>query len=107
MSTKRKKMLDQISDQELQLNIAAWAAFPDETEDMETGEHVDDYGYPAEARKGFKVGYRAAMLRFRAQNERAWRDGYYTGKRDYAGSIMAGEWIATPNPYSVVAGQDQ
>jgi hypothetical protein len=29
----------------------------------------------------------------------AWRDGYYTGKRDYAGSITGGMPISTPNPY--------
>jgi hypothetical protein len=28
-----------------------------------------------------------------------WRDGYYTGKRDYAGSVMGGMPIRTPNPY--------
>ena len=32
--------------------------------------------------------------------ERAWREGYYTGKRDYAGSIMGGMSISTPNPYA-------
>lgn len=30
---------------------------------------------------------------------RAWRHGYYTGKRDYAGSITGGLPITTPNPY--------
>jgi hypothetical protein len=29
----------------------------------------------------------------------AWRQGYYTGKRDYAGSIMGGQPLSTPNPY--------
>lgn len=32
--------------------------------------------------------------------ERAWREGYYTGKRDYAVSITGGQPISTPNPYS-------
>lgn len=32
--------------------------------------------------------------------EHAWRDGYFTGKRDYAGSITGGVSISTPNPYS-------
>lgn len=31
--------------------------------------------------------------------EQAWRSGYYTGKRDYAGSITGGIPISTPNPY--------
>jgi len=29
----------------------------------------------------------------------AWRDGYSTGKQDYAGSITGGLSISTPNPY--------
>ncbi|WRS29626.1 hypothetical protein U6G28_08870 [Actinomycetaceae bacterium MB13-C1-2] len=29
----------------------------------------------------------------------AWMSGYYTGKRDYAGSITGGIPISTPNPY--------
>lgn len=33
--------------------------------------------------------------------EKAWRDGYYTGKRDYVGSVTGGRSISTPNPYSV------
>lgn len=32
--------------------------------------------------------------------ERAWREGYYTGKRDYAGSVTGGVPISTPNPYT-------
>ena len=32
--------------------------------------------------------------------ERAWRDGYYAGKRDYAGSITGGLSISTPNPHA-------
>ena len=36
-----------------------------------------------------------------ADAERAWREGYYTGKRDYAGSVMGGMSISTPNPYSL------
>lgn len=32
--------------------------------------------------------------------ELAWREGYYTGKRDYAGSVMGGQAISTPNPYA-------
>ena len=32
--------------------------------------------------------------------EFVWRDGYFTGKRDYAGSITGGRPISTPNPYS-------
>lgn len=41
--------------------------------------------------------------------EKAWRDGYYTGKRDYAGSITGGVSISTANPHgplSVSAGGD-
>lgn len=37
--------------------------------------------------------------RLAAQVEQAWRDGYYTGKRDYACSITGGAPISTPNPY--------
>ncbi|HWV44633.1 MAG TPA: hypothetical protein VN039_01170, partial [Nitrospira sp.] len=33
----------------------------------------------------------------RESREQAWRDGYYTGKRDYAGSIMGGMPMSTPN----------
>lgn len=29
----------------------------------------------------------------------AWREGYYAGKRDYAGSITAGQPMSTQNPY--------
>lgn len=36
----------------------------------------------------------------------AWRSGYYTGKRDYAGSVMGGAPITTPNPYDVCEGCD-
>lgn len=32
--------------------------------------------------------------------EQAWRSGYYTGKRDYAGSVTGGMSISTPNPYT-------
>lgn len=35
-----------------------------------------------------------------AECEQAWREGYYTGKRDYAGSVMGGTPISTPNPYT-------
>lgn len=38
--------------------------------------------------------------------EQAWRDGYFAGKRDYAGSITGGVSISTPNPYSP-EGSDQ
>jgi len=41
--------------------------------------------------------------------ERAWREGYYTGKHDYAGSLMGGQSISTPNPYradTIEAGSD-
>ena len=31
--------------------------------------------------------------------ERVWREAYYTGKRDYAGSIMGGSSMSTDNPY--------
>ena len=32
----------------------------------------------------------------------AWRDGYYTGKRDYSASFTSGRSVSTPNPYAVV-----
>lgn len=35
-----------------------------------------------------------------AECEQAWCEGYYTGKRDYAGSVMGGTPISTPNPYT-------
>ena len=37
--------------------------------------------------------------RIKTAMERAWREGYYAGKRDYAGSITGGVPISTPNPY--------
>lgn len=40
----------------------------------------------------------SAELR-RSELANAWRQGYYSGKRDYAGSLMAGMPISTPNPF--------
>jgi len=37
--------------------------------------------------------------------ERAWCEGYYTGKHDYALSVASGDLISTPNPYSAVRGE--
>ena len=33
----------------------------------------------------------------------AWRDGYYTGKRDYGASFTCGRSVSTPNPYAGTA----
>lgn len=37
----------------------------------------------------------------RRAREWAWREGYHTGKRDYATSITSGRPISTPNPHQL------
>lgn len=49
----------------------------------------------------------ARQLSHPAPAEQAWREGYDTGKRDYAGSVMGGASITTENPYLTIEGQDQ
>lgn len=46
---------------------------------------------------------RKTIVDIRAAREQAWREGYYTGKRDYAASVMGGAPVSTPNPHTMGA----
>ena len=46
---------------------------------------------------------RKTIVDTRSAREQAWREGYYTGKRDYAASVMGGAPISTPNPHTMGA----
>lgn len=71
----------------------AWRRFPDGV-DVETGEPVDDYGYPATAREAFIAGAEWAVL---AVVRQAQAEAYQRGADDWADE----QGRTVPNPYAV------
>lgn len=81
------------------LTNAEWREYQDIPEQGYSHRHWVDYKIAERVR--------AAMSVARFMAERAWQEGYSAGKRDYAGGIMGGMSITTPNPYSVTEETEQ